>query len=70
MELDMSQEKSNNAILSFVIDAKTEKHINEIKMSGEYSNILYEVPINKKWRAAVAIQNKEADHISLLPFYS
>ncbi len=63
MELDLTQEKNEHGILSFIMHSKVNGGID----ISQYSNILYDdIDINKKWRAAIAICHSN-DATSLLP---
>ena len=68
MQLDMTQQISDKGLLFCSIHSKTKSDIKEVRTDGQYSNVLYEVDINKKWRAAVAIKRYSDDIISLLSY--
>ena len=65
MTLDLTQEKNENGVLSFDIDAELIEQ-NETEDEVVYSQILYDdLDINKQYRMAVSMQ-RDTDEISLL----
>lgn len=55
MELDMTQTKNKRGILSVMIHEKKRDGIMEIRIDGQYSNIVYDnIDITKKYRAVFA----------------
>ena len=67
MELDLTQKKSDNGVLKFIMHHKPKRNVNLIKSDGIYSNIAFDdIDIDKEYRAAFDIGGKDVS-VQLLP---
>ena len=65
LTLDMSQQRSQVGLLTFIVESSSNKDM-KIKYDGDYNNVAFKVDINKKWRLAVGFYSDEPI-ISLVP---